>query len=180
MNRKLFLVFFVLAFFFISQSAFSNAGFGGQFGFDSGRNSDSFASLSFRTDVSPWCVSMNVHFTNPIADEFAFSDTFSLAVDDYFVNERICNNVEFYILWGISAGFSFDFGADESSSKDFSVGTGSRFGGGIDFFFFNRHLELFLQAVWNPYLGLKRENDEFGFLGKIDNFPCSLGFRIWN
>jgi len=177
-NRFLLPVF--VLFIFVPVSVFAKVGVGGQFGFDLGRKPDSFASLSIRSDVSPWCVSLNAHFSNPIYDEFALSDTFTFSADDYFVNERLCQNVEFYVLWGISAGFYVDFGAADSDSKDFSFGTGSRFGGGLDFFFFHRHLELFLQAVWNPYLGIKKDDGEFGFLGKLDNFPCSVGIRFWN
>ena len=171
--------FFVVSFFLLASAlAFPRAGFGVHGGFDCGRDSDSFVSASFRRDTSPWVFSLDAHFSNPLFSDLKFADTFTFVADDYFVNERVSEHMDVYVLWGSSAGFYSDFSA--GSGRDFSVGTGSRFGVGFDFFFLNRHLEFFSQAVWNPYLGVKREDGDFNFLGKIDNFPCSVGFRFWN
>mgnify|MGYP006916023033 FL=1 len=171
--------FFLLCAFLLSASSvFSRTGFGLRGGFDCGSSSDTFVSASVRRDTSPWCVSIGAHFSNPVFSSLEPTGTFTAAFDDYFVNERIQEHIDIYVLWGISAGFSCGF--DGSGEKDFSVGTGSRFGVGFDFFFFGRHLEFFSEAVWNPYLGVEREGGDFSFMGKVDNFPCSLGFRIWN
>ena len=157
--------FFLLCAFLLSASSvFSRTGFGLQGGFDCGSSSDNFVSASVRRDPSPWCVSIGAHFSNPVFSSLEPTGTFTAAFDDYFVNERIMEHIDMYVLWGISAGFSCDF--------DGSVG--------FDFFFFGRHLEFFSEAVWNPYLGVEREGGDFSFMGKVDNFPCSLGFRIWN
>lgn len=175
MKKNIFAIFlFVFSFF-----AYSRSGFGGQMGFDFSTKTDTFFSATFKTDTSPLCISLNAHFTNPIYNELKSSNTFTFSLDDWFVNERLAEHLDFYILWGISGGFFYDFNCD-SSEKDFLLGTGSRFGFGLDFFFFNRHLEFFTQAVWNPFIALGKTESDFDVDFRPINFPCSIGMRIWN
>ena len=154
----------VLAFFF-SGCSFSSAraGLGGSFSYGASTTPQMLASLSVRTDVSPWCVFLNAHLEDNV---------FSVFADDWFVSERVAEHLDYFVLWGISGGFRFDDGV-------FALATGCRFGAGLDFFFFGRHLEIFAQAVWNPYFGVRKSGGSFSPVLRPVNFPCGAGIRVW-
>lgn len=154
---------FVFIFLSVSFSAFANVGFGGSFSYNVSTTPSEAVSFTVRSDKSPWGVFLNAHLKKNI---------FSVFVDDWFVNERIAEHADYFVLWGISGGCRVDDGI-------FEIATGSRFGAGLDFFFFKRHLEFFAQAVWNPYFGVKKEDGGFSPIIRPLNFPCSAGLRIW-
>lgn len=144
--------------------AFSNVGIGGSYTYNLSTSPSSSLSFTARSDESPWCIFLNAHIFD--------RNTISVFADDWFINERIASHLDYFVLWGISAGFSFD-----ENYTDF--GTGCRFGGGLDFFFFERHLEFFAQAAWNPYFAVKKEDDSWSPLFRPVNFPFSAGLRLW-
>lgn len=143
--------------------AFARAGLGGAFSHAAATTPLELASFTARTDTSPWGVFFNVHFK---------SNTVSCFLDNWFVNERIAEHLDYFVLWGMSFGARFDEEATE-------LATGSRFGAGLDFFFVQRHLELFIQSVWNPYFGVKKSDGDYNMLVRPVNFPCSAGVRVW-
>ncbi|MCR4822134.1 MAG: hypothetical protein K5873_04580 [Treponema sp.] len=149
--------------FFLAFSSYARAGIGASFSYSISTDPHSFLSFSGRSDISPWSIFMNAHLTD---------NTISLFADNWFVNERLAEHVDYFVLWGMSFGATF-----EDDKKAFC--TGARFGAGFDFFFFGRHLELFTQAVWNPYFGFKKEDGDYGPVIKPVNFPCTAGLRIW-
>lgn len=149
----------------------ARAGIGGGAGGDfSPVGSDTFASAGFRTDTSPWGVSVNAHFS-PVFS--GFIDEVSVDVDNWFVYGRLAEHADIFVLWGISGGATFPGGGD------FLLGTGARFGGGVSMMFFGRSLELAAQAVWNPYFALGREDGSFASRLRPLNFPVSLSARAW-
>lgn len=160
LKKSLFALFFLCACF----GAFSEAGVGGAFSYSPSTTPTSFVSFTARSDVSPWCVFLNGHLEKK---------TLSLFVDNWFINERISEHVDYYVLWGIGAGVTFDDGKR-------MIATGSRLGAGLDFFFLERRLEFFTQAVFEPYYGIKKNRDENWkpFIRPV-NFPCSAGIRVW-
>ena len=123
---KMILKKFLLIFVFVSLPlfAFSDVGLGGAFSYNLSTSPTSAVSFTARSDESPWCIFLNAHLKN---------NTITVFADDWFINERIATHLDYFVLWGISAGFSFN-----ENFTDF--GTGCRFGGGLDFFFFERHL----------------------------------------
>ena len=142
---------------------FANAGIGGAFSYNASPSSAFFASFTAKSDVSPWTV-----FFNANLDE----NTITIFLDDWFINERVAEHLDYFVFWGMSFGATFE-------ENEISAGTGARFGAGLDFFFFKRHLELFVQAAWNPYFGIKNEHWDYSAIIKPLTFPCTAGVRIW-
>ena len=161
MLKQKFLLCFILLFpaFFLS----ARTGLGGAFSYSLSTEPHTAASFSVRTDFSPWSLLANVHFNE---------NTLSLFFDNWFVNERLAEHADYFLLWGMSFGSTFE-------ENDAAICTGARFGAGFDFFFLNRRLETFVQAVWNPYLGLKKKDGDYAPVLRPVNFPCSAGLRIW-
>ena len=143
--------------------AFAGSGLGVQGGYDFSSKPAWFVSVTGRSDFYPWVVSMNAYPQKNMISVFA---------DDYFINERLSRHIDYYLFWGISAGFLSDDGLIEAS-------TGCRFGAGADFFLFSRRMNFFCKAAWNPYFGTKKYDGSWGPLVRPLSFPCSAGFRIW-
>ena len=141
----------------------SQAGMGAAFSYTASTSPESLVSFTARSDLSPWVFFMNAHLKE---------NTLSLFADDWFINERISNHLDYFVLWGVSAGVRFD-------EDIFEVGTGCRFGAGLDFFFLKRRIEIFSQAVWNPYFAIKKEESDFSPVFCPANFPGTLGLRLW-
>ena len=99
-------------------------------------------------------------------------NTVTLFLDDWFINERLCEHADYFVLWGMSYGATFE-------EDEIIFAMGSRFGAGLDFFLLSRRLEIFGQAVWNPYFGFKKEDGDYSPLFRPVNFPCSAGLRLW-
>ena len=158
--KKVFLA--VLLFGFCSLS-FAHVGLGASFSYNASTSPSCAASFTARSDESPWVIFMNAHLDENTVSAFA---------DNWFINERVAEHLDYFVLWGISAGFRFE-------KKSYDLGTGCRFGMGLDFFFFRRHLEIFTQAVWNPYFGFKKEDGKYSPLIRPVNFPCTAGLRLW-
>ena len=156
--------FFLLIFFSSCLAASAEAGIGAAVSYSPSTMPTSFVSFTARSDVSPWCVFLNGHLEKK---------TVSIFVDDWFINERISEHVDYFVLWGISLGATFDDGKR-------MVATGSRLGAGLDFFFLGRKVEFFTQAVFEPYYGIKKNRGENWkpFIRPL-NFPCSAGIRAW-
>ncbi len=145
---------------------FSKTGIGFQGGYDFSSRPAWFVSVTARSDLYPWVVSMNAYPQKNMISVFA---------DDYFVNETftpLSKNIDYYLFWGVSAGFLSDDGLIEAS-------TGCRFGGGLDFFFLQRHVSFFCRGAWNPYFGAKKTDGNWKGLARPLSFPCSAGVRVW-
>ena len=150
--------------FFLSMSAlFSHTGLGASFSYSASTSPYAAFSFTARSDLSPWCVFFNSHLGE---------NTISVFADDWFINERISNHLDYFVFWGISGGFRFD---DELSE----ISTGCRFGAGLDLFLLTRHLEFIAQSVWNPYFGVKKEDGNYSPLFRPVNFPCTAGIRLY-
>lgn len=162
MRRKL--VFLILSFFCCSLS-FAKAGLGASASYSVSTTPTYFASFTARSDISPWCVSMNAHLDKK---------SISFFLDNWFINERISSHLDYYVLWGVSFGAVFDEEDDEQR-----LATGSRLGAGLDFFFFNRQLEFFMQAVCDPYYGFKKDGKTWKPFIRPLNFPCTAGIRLY-
>ena len=163
MIQKLKIYAFIVFFFSITNFIFAKAGLGGSISYSASTTPTAFASFTARSDTSPWGIFFNAHF-----DE----NTLTVFADNWFVNERLAEHADYFVLWGISGGFRF-----EDDIQEFC--TGARFGAGLDFFFLNRYLEFFGQAVWNPYFGIKKEKSDYSAIFRPVNFPCSAGIRLW-
>ena len=120
-------------------------------------------SFSARSDTSPWSVFFNAHLKE---------NAVTLFLDDWFINERLGEHADYFVLWGMSYGSVFE--EDETI-----LAMGSRFGAGLDFFLMDRRLEIFAQTVWNPYFGVRKEDGDFSPLFRPVNFPCTAGLRLW-
>lgn len=142
----------------------ADVGMGGSFSYSVSTTPTSFVSFSARSDESPWCVFLNAHLEK---------ETVSLFVDNWFINERLGSHLDYYVLWGLGLGATFDDGKR-------MVASGSRLGAGLDFFFSDRRIEVFAQAVCEPYYGF-RKGSSSGWRPFIRplNFPCSAGIRLW-
>lgn len=156
-------LFVLLLLSFVPVSLFAGAGLGVSASYCLSTQPDQCFSFSARSDTSPWSVFFNAHHVD---------NTITIFLDDWFINERISNHLDYYVLWGMSYGATF-----EEEEKIFAMGC--RFGAGFDFFFLRRHVEMFLQAVWNPYFGIKKESGDFSPLFCPVNFPATAGLRIW-
>ena len=155
--------FLFISFFFLPGISFASAGLGTSFSYSFSTTPQISASFSARSDTSPWSVFFNSHLNEK---------TISLFLDDWFINERISEHIDYFVLWGMSYGATF-----EDEKTIFSMGC--RFGAGLDFFFLRRRIEFFTQSVWNPYFGIKKEDGDFAPLFRPVNFPCSVGIRGW-
>ncbi|MBR1722721.1 MAG: hypothetical protein IJ727_09620 [Treponema sp.] len=156
-------IFALIGILFVPVSLFADAWLGASFSYCLSTEPDECLSFSARSDISPLAVSFNAHLED---------NTITLFLDDWFINERISDHLDYYVLWGMSYGATFE---DEEKI----LAMGGRFGAGFDFFFLHRSIELFLQAVWNPYFGIKKKNGDFSPLFYPVNFPGTAGFRIW-
>ena len=161
MKRKI--LFLCSLFFFSLATSFARAGIGASFTLDLSLNPAPLVSLTAKTDTSPWTFFFNVH---------PLSNTLTFFADNWFINERMAEHLEYYVFWGPSGGFTFDDGS-------FNMAMGARIGAGLDFFFFRRHLELFTQTAWNPYFGLQYEDGSYGPLIHVLSFPITAGLRLW-
>lgn len=144
-------------------SSYAKAGLGCSYTYNLSTKSRSMVSFTARTDKSPWCVSFNAFLQN---------NGMSLYLDNWFVNERLAEHLDYYVLWGMNFGAVFD----DDNIQGF---TGARFGAGLDFFLLKRHLEIFTQFVWNPYFGIDKTDWNFSPIIRPVNFPCTAGIRIW-
>jgi len=162
MKNKRLLLTTIFLFCFCAFS-FAKTGLGGSFSYSAATTPQAFASVTARNDVSPWSFFLNAHFKENAISFFA---------DDWFVNERVAEYFDYFVLWGASGYCRFE-------KNVFEVATGCRFGAGLDFFFIKRHLEFFAQAVWNPYFGLQKSDNEYSPLFRPVNFPCTAGARLW-
>ncbi len=168
MKRFFFVFLFAL---FSVFGAFSHVGVGGGGDFfASPHESSSAISVSFRTDTSPWGVTLSALFESDFSE---FKHEFSIFVDNWFVYERLSSFVDFFVLWGISAEFF------AKTQDDFFVGSGARLGTGLSFMFFDRKIELLTQAVWNPYVALGKDSGDFSVTLRPLFFPLSLALRFW-
>ncbi|WP_407427494.1 hypothetical protein [Treponema sp.] len=150
-------------FFFASVFSFADAGLGGSFSYSASTTPQSFISFTARSDISPWCFFLNAHLNE---------NTVSVFADNWFVNERIAEHLDYYCLWGMSFLAAFE-------ENRLICATGARFGFGLDFFIIKRHIEIFAQTVWNPYFGIKKQDREYSPVIRPVNFPCTAGMRIW-
>ena len=122
----------------------------------------SFSNATYRSDENPWCFAVNV---------WPSDSTFVASADNWFINQKIDGNVSWYSFWGISAGIGWD---------EFSIGTGARIGAGIDWYLLDhKELELYWQLCWNPYLGLEKDDGDWGFMIRPFCFPFATGARWW-
>lgn len=149
----------------VSFSAFADYGAGAEAGFEGEiiykPYYREFLNVTCRSDENPWCFSVNAWPTH---------GTLSVFADNWFVNERINDTLDFFGFWGISGCAGFD---------GFSLGTGARLGAGIDCFILeNRQLELYWQAAWNPYFGIE-DDDGIKFMANPLCFPFQTGVRWW-
>ena len=160
MKRKFLLI---PVFFCLCTFSFAKAGLGGAFSYNVSTAPISFASFTARSDESPWCVFFNAGLKKKCVTSF---------VDNWFINERISNHVDYYVLWGLSFGARFD-------DDEYFLATGSRLGAGLDFFFLERRLEFFAQAVYEPYYGARKTDESWKPFIRPVNFPCSAGLRLW-
>ncbi len=96
----------------------------------------------------------------------------TLSLDNWFINERITGNLDYYVLWGLGFGVTFQ--------DDLQIlAAGSRLGAGFDLFFMERRLEFFAQAVCEPYYGAKKKDRGWKAFITPVNFPCTAGIRLW-
>ncbi|MBQ0050841.1 MAG: hypothetical protein KBT11_02120 [Treponema sp.] len=143
---------------------FCRTGIGGAYTYNLSTTPTDCVSATFRQDTQPWSVLTNAHLD---------CNKFSVFVDNWFINERIAEHLDYFVLWGISGEFL-------KNDEKMEISTGARAGIGLDFFFFRRHLEIFTQFVWNPYYGIKlNEDNEISPLFRPASFPCTAGLRLW-
>lgn len=155
---------FLLLLFLSAAKTHAKTGIGIQGGFDFSTEPAFFVSVTGRSDQYPWVISLN---------SFPQKNMISVFADDYFVNECFENtDIEYYLFWGISAGFMSDDGVIEAS-------TGCRFGAGMDFFCSHRQMSFFLKTAWSPYFGAKKDDGKWRPLVRPVSFPCSAGLRFW-
>lgn len=171
MKRKFLMIFLS----FLCTFSYASLGIGTHAGVNFSTDQDTFVSLTIKPDTSPWCSNINAHFSEVYKEKFEYKNTITFALDNWFINENLTDHLEYYILWGVSAGMYLK-SMDEFA---YSIGTGCRFGLGVELLCINRHLELFLQGVWNPYVGVKLVDNNLEAMFVPVNFPCSFGFRIW-
>ena len=160
MRRKFLLIPF---FFSLSLFVFSETGLGGAFSYNVSTHPVSSASFTARSDDSPWCIFFNAGIEKKFVTAF---------LDNWFINERISEHAEYYVLWGLSFGAEFDDDED-------ILAAGSRLGAGLDFFFFDRKIEVFAQTVFEPYYGARKTEASWKPFIRLVNFPCSAGLRLW-
>lgn len=158
--RKILLIFVFL--FSLSLYSYSNTGIGAAFSFQPSLSHPVF-SFSARSDLYPWSSFLNVSLEDNSVSSYA---------DNWFINERMSDCLDYYVLWGVSGRLCVD-------EKKTECTTGARLGAGLDFFFFDRKLELFSQFSWNPDFGVKKEDGKSSFVYHILSFPCTLGIRSW-
>lgn len=165
MKTKIFFFFLFFSFsaMFSFASSKSHAGIGSSLSYSLSTSQHSFVSFTARSDLSPWVVFFNAHFNQSVMTVFA---------DNWFINESLSSQLDYFVFWGISGGIRFE---DEKRE----LATGCRFGAGVDFFCLNRRLEFFAQTVWNPYFGVKKIDKDCSLIFRPVNFPCSAGIRMW-
>ena len=163
MFKKLKICLLALLFFLNMSAVFARAALGAAFSYSVSNYPHGAVSFSARSDTSPWSVFFNSHLGE---------NTVTLFLDDWFINERLCEHADYFVLWGMSYGATFE-------EDEIIFAMGSRFGAGLDFFLLSRRLEIFGQTVWNPYFGFKKKDGDYSPLFRPVNFPCSAGLRLW-
>ncbi len=165
MSKK---ILFALALSLFSAGLFADVGLGFSGGVDAGTEFDIPLGITAAYDGSPWVF---------LAEYKPKNRGGGLYADNWMFYENVTNSLNYYVLWGVSASFS--------TKEEVKISAGSRAGFGLNFFFpKSRALELFAQAVWNPEIGVKHDNDDrisgnWKFFQKIANFPCEGGVRLW-
>lgn len=153
----------------IPCNVFARFGFGVQQGFSLSREPESFISLSGRSDEYPWGFAMSFNFE---PDFSKFKGAYQIYGDNWFVNKKIAEHLDYFLIWGFSTRFRKD-------CDNFEFTFGGRSGGGLDFYLAERHFEFFIQTVWNPNFGIKGEGDGIAPSFYLLNFPSECGIRIW-
>lgn len=173
MKKTRFLFFFLPLYILFNFKIFSNTGIGASSSLVLTEDFPLLFSFTARSDKNPWSAFINLEL-----DDDASFYKLSFFADDWFISERLSNHIDYYVLWGVSGGFLYDENSLDDT-KLVEISTGCRFGGGLDFFLFKRKLELFAQAVWNPYFGIKvRDKEASPFLRPVC-FPCTAGIRFF-
>lgn len=173
MKQKCFPLAFLI-FSFFSFQIFPNAGLGASASAVLSPDFPVLVSANFRSDKNPWAFFLNFGFEK---DDGNFDlNKISFFADDWFISERISNHLDYFVLWGVSGGVLADKNDDDTNL--YEISTGCRFGAGLDFLFFKRHFEIFMQAVWNPYFGVKIDDGNFGAFLRPVSFPVTAGMRI--
>lgn len=158
-----FRIFLAVILFCLSFQVFPSTGIGGGAGYVFSTSPSGCVSVSLRQDTQPWSFAVNLH---------PYKNKISVFADNWFISENITGLLDYFVLWGVSGEF-------RKENELLEISTGCRFGAGLDFMFFKRHLELYFQAVWNPYFGLKKEKSDYDPLFRPLSFPVTAGFRFW-
>lgn len=175
MKSKRILLFFVFFLSAVGSKAFSNAGFGFSPSLVLADDFPVLLSASFRSDKNPWSFFLNLENGFGSGDKTELKKI-SFFADDWFISERLAGHLDYFVLWGVSGGVLHD---KNSGGKNlYEISTGCRFGAGLDFLFFKRHLEIFVQAAWNPYFGIKIDGGGFSAFLRPACFPLTSGIRF--
>lgn len=175
MKSKRILLFFVFFILFLVPKAFSHIGFGVSPALVLADDFPVLFSATFRSDKNPWVFFLNLE------NDFESSDKtdikkISFFADDWFISERISEHLDYFVLWGVSGGVLYD--KNDGGKNLYEVSTGCRFGAGLDFLFFKRHFEIFTQAAWNPYFGVKIDDGDLSAFLRPACFPLTCGIRL--
>ena len=164
MKKRLLAIFAALAIAGTS-SAFA-WGIGAQGGASVGSASVGGAAVTFKTDDLDWV----------FAADFGFgSDHFDIGVTaDYWLgNPEIAGWGWGSFNWFYGVGAAANLRLSDNSYGGFGVGL--RALAGLDLFVLDDHLEFYIQAAWQPMIGVW--DGDFGFA--LANFPLNGGFRFW-
>ena len=123
-------------------------------------------SVTFKLDKVPWLFAANLEM-NPLYVGFT--------ADRWLANKQLTGRLAYYYGWGFSGGVQL--------ADPVAISPGFRVVGGLNMFFLDNALEVYLQGAWNPYIGFYI-GSESGIYpdtlpGILLNFPCALGIRFW-
>lgn len=93
-----------------------------------------------------------------------------ITADKWIANKTLAKPVNYF--YGLGAA------GDVSLGSNLSAGVYGRLVAGINSYFLDDFMEIYLQAAWQPGLSISIGND-FHFTPVISHFPVDLGIRFW-
>ncbi|MCR5724159.1 MAG: hypothetical protein K6G80_03640 [Treponema sp.] len=125
---------------------------------------DNALSLTVASDALPWVFSLQAR----LKDQYA-----GFTCDNWVIYQPLSRRASWFFFYGTSGGIE--------AGGAHGLYMGPRLGAGMNLFAAARHLELYAQAAWNPFAGVRLSPDdsESRFFIQPLVFPVNAGLRVW-
>ena len=119
------------------------------------------AAITFKLDKLPWVFAADGYLVN---NNLAFG----LTADMWLANKTLAGPLNYYYGWGLAGNIGI-------GGEHLTFGLYARALAGLNAYFLNNFLEVYLQLAWQP--GIQISNS--GVTALLVHFPVAAGIRFW-